>query len=341
MFPVNIDFWIFHFRGYEGHWAVGILILGYFYQRARSLKAGYNLDWYNTAWAWAIISGFIFARVFHFLFWDTKQFFSNPLILFTSTGGFAILGGTIGTAFGAWVYCQYTKVNFLHWCDSLMIPLTLGLVLSRFSCFFNGDAYGLPTASIFGVTFSENSDAWMGEWRSLHQYYALDPNPLSVISQIFAPYVNLVDMPIPDSMANLRTLGYQNLADLTRLYPPTATGDYQKELMALGLIPFPVVYPKVHPTQLYEVFNMFVILLAMYRIEKFDFSKERMFFIFWFFYGFNRFVIEFFRGDRNLALGNLTYAQVISLSIVAFAIIGYYFKSKQLNQYNKLSESKH
>ncbi len=337
MYPVNIDFWIFHFRGYEGHWAVGILIMGFFYQRYRSLKAGYEQDWYNKAWGYAILSGLIFARVFHFLFWDTARFLENPTILFTSTGGFAILGGTIGTAFGAWVYCRFTKVNFLHWCDSLMIPLTLGLCISRFSCFLNGDAYGLPTSSIFGVVFSENSDAWMAEWKYLHQYYANHPDPLSVISSLFQPQVYLGDIPLPASLSHLKELGYQTLADLTVLYPPSASGEYQKELLRLGLIPFPVVYPKVHPAQLYEVFIMFIVLMAMYKIETFSWSKERMFFVFWLFYGLNRFLIEFFRGDRNLALGSLTYAQVISLAIVFFAVVGFIIKSKYMSR--KESES--
>ncbi|GBF49696.1 hypothetical protein LPTSP4_12120 [Leptospira ryugenii] len=328
MYPVNVDFWIFHFRGYEGHWAVGILIMGFFYQKHRSLKAGYALDWYEKAWAYAILSGMIFARVFHFLFWDTKAFLNEPTLIFTATGGFAILGGTIGTAFGAWVYCQITKVNFLHWCDSLMIPLTLGLCISRFSCFLNGDAYGLPTSHFFGVTFSEDSDAWMAEWRALHHLYANAKDPLTIISQIFSPYVNLADLPIPDSLAHLRQMGYENLAQLTSLYPPTATGDYQSKLVALGLYPFPVVYPKVHPAQIYEVVIMFFVLLAMYKLETFDFSKERMFFIFWMFYGLNRFLIEFFRGDRNIIFGNLTYAQVISLGLFIGGIVGFMIKTK-------------
>ncbi|MDZ4725656.1 MAG: prolipoprotein diacylglyceryl transferase [Leptospira sp.] len=338
MYPVNIDFWIFHFRGYEGHWAVGILILGFFYQKARSLKAGYKIEWYERAWAYAILSGMVFSRVFHFLFWDTKRFFEDPSIIITSTGGFAILGATIGTAFGAWVYCQVTRVNFLHWCDSLMVPLTLGLCLSRFSCFLNGDAYGLPTSSIFGVVFSENSDAWMAEWNSMHQMYANHKDPLSIISQIFAPYVNLSDIPIPSSLAHLKELGYQNLAQLTTLYPPTATGDYQSKLVTLGLFPFPVVYPKVHPAQLYEVFFLSLVLSAMYKIETYSFSKERMFFVFWVFYGLNRFIIEFFRGDRNLAIGDLTYAQVISLLLVFFAVIGFVVKSKLMDKQLKSNQ---
>ncbi|MBP9888428.1 MAG: prolipoprotein diacylglyceryl transferase [Leptospiraceae bacterium] len=322
MFPVNIDWFFFQFRGYEGHWAVGVLLLGYFHQRCRSLKAGYKLEWYNTAWAVAILTAIVFARIFHFVFWDTKNFLQNPIILLTSTGGFAVLGATIGTAFGAWAYCKKTGVDFLAWCDCLMVPLTLGLAISRISCFLNGDAYGLPTASIFGVTFSEDSDAWMAEWRYLHQFYANQEDPLAVISQLFRNYVNLGDMPLPDSLNHLKALGIQNLAELTKYYPPTATGNYKAELVKLGLSPFPVIYPKVHPTQLYETGIMSFVLYLMYKIEKLDWSKRKLFFIFWIFYGLNRFIIEFFRGDRNLILGNLTYAQVITLIIVFFAVIG-------------------
>jgi len=321
LFPVNIDWYFIHFRGYEGHWAIGILIFGYFYQRYRSLKAGYDIEWFNSAWAAAVGSGIIGARLFHFAFWETTNFLNNPMIIFTSTGGFAILGATIGTAFGGWAYCKYTKKDFLSWCDSLMLPLTVGLALSRMSCFLNGDAYGLPTASILGVTFSENSDAWMAEWRHLHQFYANSEDPLAIISQMFSKYVNLADMPIPDSMSHLKDLGFKNLAELTRYYPPSATGDYKQELLKLGLIPFPVVYPKVHPTQLYEMALMFIVLFIMVRIDKKEWAKRKLFFIFWALYGTNRFFVEFFRGDRNLIFGSLTYAQVITLLIIVSSII--------------------
>lgn len=322
MFPVNIDWYFIQFRGYEGHWAVGVLILGYFLQRNRSIKAGYKLDWFNMAWAVAILSAIFFARLFHFVFWDTKNFLQNPFLLFYPSGGFAILGATVGTALGAWLYCKKTGVDFLSWCDCLMVPLTVGLAISRMACFLNGDAYGLPTASIFGVSFSENSDAWMAEWKYLHQFYVNSEDPLAVISQMFSKYVNLGDMPLPNSLAHLKELGISNLAELTRYYPPTATGDYKSELVKLGLSPFPVIYPKVHPTQLYEMGIMTIVLYIMYKIDKKEWAKRKQFFIFWIFYGSNRFIVEFFRGDRNLIFGNITYAQMISLSIVFFAILG-------------------
>lgn len=321
MYPVNIEWGIFHFRGYEGHWTLFILIFGYIYQRKRSLNAGYDLQWYNTAWSISIFSGFFFARLFHFIFWDNIAFFHNPLIFFTSQGGFAILGGTIGTAFGAYFYCIYTDKDFLHWCDSLMLPLTIGLCVSRISCFLNGDAYGLPTASIFGTTFSENSDAWMGEWRHLHKLYVNHSDPLGVISQIFKDYVNLIDIPIPDSHQNLKKLGFENLADLSKLYPPTAKGNYHENLKNIGLIPFPLVYPRVHPTQLYEMFILLIVTILLKIIETKPWSKRKLFFIFWIFYGFNRFIVEIFRGDRSLLYGSFTGAQIICLLIISVSCI--------------------
>ena len=330
MYPVNIDWWIFHFRGYEGHWTFGILLFGYLYQKKRSLQAGYDLMWYNTAWGVSILSGFFFARFFHFLFWDQKNFFSNPTLFFTSIGGFAILGGTLGTAFGAYLYCRYTKKDFLHWCDSLMLPLLIGLCISRLSCFLNGDAYGLPTASLFGVTFSENSDVWMNEWRYLHSFYAHQEDPLGIISQIFKDYVNLSNIPIPDSQPHLKQMGIQNLAQLSAYYPPTAQGNYKEVLQKLELIPFPVIYPKVHPTQLYEIFLLSLATLFLIWAEYKPWSQRRLFFLFWMLYGTNRFIIEFFRGDRNLFLGNFTNAQVIS-GVIVIVSIGFLISSFKKN----------
>ena len=326
MYPVNIDWWIFQVRGYEGHWAFGILVLGYFLQRRNSLNAGYDREWFDSAWSTAILSGFFFARLFHFLFWDTKLFFSNPLVFFYPTGGFTILGGTIGTAFGAWAYCRYTKKDFLLWCDQLMIPLTLGLALSRFSCFLNGDAYGIPTASIFGVTFSENSDAWMAEWITLREQYAFSDNPLNFLSQHFINYINLIDIPIPDSVSYLKEKGFSNLAELASLYPPTADpATYKTKLIELGLFPFPVVYPKVHPTQIYESILVFVCLGVLLYYQKKIGTPKKLFFLYWLQYSLIRFVIEFFRGDKNIAFANLTYAQVICLAVFGVSATIFFF----------------
>lgn len=323
MAPVNIDWWFIHIRGYEGHWSAGLLLMGFFYQRYRSLRAGYSAQWFLSAFLFSCLVGFIGARLFHFLFWETDAFFQNPLILFRPGGGFAIMGGTIGTGLGGWIYCRKTGVNFLHWCESLMVPIALALSLSRIACFLNGDAYGMPTSSIFGVVFSENSDDFMARWKTFHMLYATHPDPLAVISNYFTRWgVNLIDIPLPHALDHLRQEGISNLAQLTRFYPPQATGDYESVLKAKGLSPFPVIYPPVHPTQLYETVIMGVVFLMLKYLDRVPAAAQKQFFIFWFFYGLNRLLVEVFRADRNVALGGLTYAQLISIILVIFGAAG-------------------
>ncbi len=324
MAPVHLEFLGLRFHGYEGHWAFLALLLGFYYQRAKSQAAGYSNDWFVSAYSAAVLTGFIFARLFHFLFWDTQAFLRDPSLLIRPGGGFAILGGTVGTAVGGWIYCRKTGVNFLHWCDSLMAPICLCLALGRLACFLNGDAYGLPSALPWAVSFSENSTDWMGQWNALHPLYATDPQPLGVLAHIFGNYVQLKDIPLPGALSALHAEGVSNLADLARYYPPLANLS-TAELARKGLVPFPVVVPRVHPAQLYEL----CIMLAAYGLIVFaqtrTWGRQRLFFLFWICYGLNRFVIEMFRGDRNVAFASLTYAQVISLLLAAAGAISMFY----------------
>lgn len=323
MFPI-----FFLGGGYEGHWMFGTLVLGYIYQRYKSQRAGYSASWFNGAWGFSILSGIIFARVFHFLFWQTEQFFENPLIFFQGGGGgAAILGATIGTGFGGWVYSRMTRVNFLHWCDSLMAPIAICLTLSRVSCFLNGDAFGIPTGMPWGMVFSDQSIDYSVYWRELHRLYANSPMPLDVIAGIFAKWnVGLSDLPLPAGLAHLSAAGVHNLADLQRYYP----GD-PAQLKELGLVPFPLVLPAVHPTQLYESALNLVIFLIVYFAWGKPWARQRLFFIFWFFYGMNRFLVEFWRFDWNpatyLGIESLSYAQVISVGLVLFGAGGYIYNT--------------
>ncbi|MCP5501197.1 MAG: prolipoprotein diacylglyceryl transferase [Leptospiraceae bacterium] len=331
MYPVNIEWKFIKFYGYEGHWALLTLVIGFFYQRYNSLKNGYSEDWFISAYSYSILLGFIFARLFHFLFWDTQLFLQDPLIIFKPSGGFAILGGTIGTGLGGYLYCKRTGKDFFHWCDSLMSPIAICLAISRISCFLNGDAYGTPTNSFLGVVFSEDSIDWTSEWKLLHRQYALLPDPLAFLSQHFRQYLNLADIPLPKSLSHLRAEGISNLAELTRFYPPNVSGDYLTVLKSKGLFPFPVIYPPVHPTQLYESFIMFLAFFIIFKLEKITLAKRKLFFIFWVLYGLNRLVIEIFRGDRNVVFFNFTYAQLISMGLIIFGILGivYIFHSEK------------
>ena len=318
----------------EGMFAVGTLIIGFFYQRSRSLKAGYSHDWFVPAYTFTIVMGMVGAKLFHFLFWDTARFLNDPSIIFGG-GGFAVLGSTIGAGFGGWLWCKFTKVNFLHWCDSLMIPILLCLTLGRVACFLNGDAFGLPTGAWSGVIFPPDTPDFIREWKFFHtgygsfKGYALSQEPLRVIQNVvLGSHATLADVPLPSSLEHLRAEGVANLADLARYYPAGAFD--RAALEAKGLYPFPLVYPPVHPTQIYEILLLLPVLaLFFFYFDRVPWARQKHFFLFWFFYGIVRFVIEIWRFDRNIAFGIFTYAQVISVLLVIFGAAGVYHTYKK------------
>ncbi len=161
----------------------------------------------------------------------------------------------------------------------------------------------------------------MAEWNAIHKLYATDPQPLLVLQKIFGDYVTLHQLPLPASLASLTSQGVHSVGDLSRFYPPAANLS-QTELASMGLFPFPVVTPRVHPAQLYEFFIMIGAYFFIMYAEKQDWGKQRAFYYFWVIYGANRFIIEFFRGDRNVAFATLTYAQVIALLLIAGGAAG-------------------
>jgi len=74
-------------------------------------------------------------------------------------GGLAIHGGLIAGVVGLLIFAKWKKVSFWTFADVVAPPLVLGQAFGRFGNFMNGDAYGIPTNSIFGVVFPGNTPA--------------------------------------------------------------------------------------------------------------------------------------------------------------------------------------
>ncbi len=88
-------------------------------------------------------------------------------------------------------------------------------------------------------------------------------------------------------------------------------------------------YVKVHPTQLYSAFFLFLLFLYLFFREGKKAFDGQIFFLYLALYGILRFIIEFFRGDNNPVLGILTIFQVISLGLVFCGICGYFILKKK------------
>ena len=78
----------------------------------------------------------------------------------------------------------------------------------------------------------------------------------------------------------------------------------------------------VHPTQLYEVGISTLIFFALWRIRDHGHKKGWLFLLWLVLAGLERFAVEFLRANDDRFFGVLTLAQMISLGIVAFGLVG-------------------
>lgn len=98
-----------------------------------------------------IVFGVIGARLYYVFFrWDDYR--GNLLeILNLRAGGLAIYGGVIGGILSLLFYCRRKKQNFLNLADSLILGVLVGQILGRWGNFFNAEAFGRYTDSLFAM----------------------------------------------------------------------------------------------------------------------------------------------------------------------------------------------
>ena len=98
-----------------------------------------------------IVCGVIGARLYYVFFrWDNYR--GNLLeILNLRAGGLAIYGGVIGGILSLMFYCKRKRQNFLNLADSLILGVLVGQILGRWGNFFNAEAFGRYTDSLFAM----------------------------------------------------------------------------------------------------------------------------------------------------------------------------------------------
>jgi len=100
----------------------------------------------------------ICARLYYVIF-RLDYYTNNPLeIINIRDGGLAIYGGIIGGATTVLVYSRLKKFNFLDLLDYIVPYLALGQAIGRWGNFFNQEAYGTETNSIFRMGIIENGN---------------------------------------------------------------------------------------------------------------------------------------------------------------------------------------
>lgn len=104
------------------------------------------------------LSGIVGGRLWDVFFFDWPYYHNHLAeIPYVWQGGMAIQGGVIlGVLTGVW-YCRHHHLDTVHLMDVLAPAIVLGQALGRCANLLNGDAFGAPTGSSFGIIYPDTT----------------------------------------------------------------------------------------------------------------------------------------------------------------------------------------
>ncbi len=119
--------------------------------RWRARTTGQNPDIYIDLAIFGVIFGVIGARIYYVIFaWDMYK--DNLLSIFNvRQGGLAIYGGVIAAVIVTVIFARVKKKPFFEIADTAIVGLILGQIIGRWGNFFNREAFGDYTDSLFAM----------------------------------------------------------------------------------------------------------------------------------------------------------------------------------------------
>ena len=114
-------------------------------------RRGQDPDMYLDFALYAIIFSIIGARIYYVIF-DWANYKDDLIQVFNlRAGGLAIYGGVIGAAITLTVYTVVKRLSFLSLADTGCLGLVTGQIIGRWGNFFNCEAFGGYTDSLFAM----------------------------------------------------------------------------------------------------------------------------------------------------------------------------------------------
>jgi phosphatidylglycerol:prolipoprotein diacylglycerol transferase len=114
-------------------------------------RRGQDPDIYLDFALYAIIFSIIGARIYYVIF-DWANYKDDLIQIFNlRAGGLAIYGGVIGAAITLTVYAVVKRLSFLSLADTGCLGLVTGQIIGRWGNFFNCEAFGGYTDSLFAM----------------------------------------------------------------------------------------------------------------------------------------------------------------------------------------------
>lgn len=161
MRPILFEIFGFPLRAYGFFIAVAVLA-GLWMARRVALKRGRGYaDLLEDFALWAVLAAVAGARAWEVVF--TWEYYSQNLLEIPQLwhGGLSIQGGIVGGLLVAIHFTRKHRIPFWDFADTLAPAVLLGQAIGRLgACFLNGDAFGKPTGSGFGVIYQPGTMAY-------------------------------------------------------------------------------------------------------------------------------------------------------------------------------------
>ena len=132
------------------------MLLGMLVASKEYVRCGYKADDIQDFALFVIILGVIGARIYYVIFeWDyySQHIMEIPNI---RQGGLAIYGGVLTAIATCIVFCKKKKLDFFPMADAGVLGLILGQAMGRWGNFFNAEAFGGYTNSLFAMRIKES-----------------------------------------------------------------------------------------------------------------------------------------------------------------------------------------
>ncbi len=146
------DIFIFGFRiAYYGI-IIGLgMLAGIWVAQADAKRRGQDTEIYLDFALYAVVFSIIGARIYYVIFeWDL---YKNDLLQIFNlrAGGLAIYGGVIAAILTLIVFTRVRGLSFFSMADSGVLGLVTGQIIGRWGNFFNCEAFGGYTDSLFAM----------------------------------------------------------------------------------------------------------------------------------------------------------------------------------------------
>jgi phosphatidylglycerol---prolipoprotein diacylglyceryl transferase len=117
-------------------------------------RRGFQSDDFWTVAIWAVIGGFVGARMFHVV--DRWSVYGDdPASIFAlQRGGLAIVGAILGGLVAGMIAAWWKGLKVFSLADAAAPGIILGQAIGRLGCLFTGDALGGPTTLPWGVVYT-------------------------------------------------------------------------------------------------------------------------------------------------------------------------------------------